>query len=223
MKHLLLFTHRFRSEFNKLRYDGAMIRRLLSLGFVLYLLSSAVSAHYFAVRMQALFPTATRPGVKLTMRTEDGQPVNDAIMELRVKSPYSPDTRIITLKNTGSGEYTTDERFDPGMYLFTMADKTVPGEPLVKTFSGELPRPAGQDGQEWYWPPSGSRGANADQPVDPTANPALNDQVVAAPSSPESKPNVGLLLALLGAPILLVVGGLIVVLLVVRGKAKASV
>lgn len=202
-----------------------MIHRVLSLVFVLYLLSDAASAHFFAVRMQALFPTATRPGVKLTMRTEDGQPVNDAIMELRVKSPYSPDTRVITLKNTGSGEYTTDERFDPGTYLFTMADKTVPGEPLEKTFSGELPRPAGQDGQEWYWPPSGSRGANADQPIDPSQVSAANVANPSSPnpSAPESKPNVGLLLALLGAPVLLIVGGLIVVLLLARGNSKASV
>ena len=140
---------------------------------------------------------------------------------MRIESPCSPGTRVTTPKHTGSDEYGTDERFDPGTHLFTMADKTVLGEPLEKTFSGELPRPAGQDGQ-WYWPPSGSRGANADQPVDPTAKPALNNPIDSAPS-PERKANMGLLLALLGAPVLLVVGGLIVVLIVARGQSKASV
>ena len=198
-----------------------MVRRLFTLVFALSLLSSAANAHFFAVRMQALFPTATRSGVKLTMRTEDGQPVNDAIMELRVKTPLSPDTRTIILKNTGPGEYTTDERFDPGNYIFTMADKTVPGEPLERTFSGELPRPAGQDGQEWYWPPSGSQ-ANQEGGV-PNIDPTLMAGGVQTPSSPESKPNVGLLLALLGAPVLLALGAVIVVLIVARSKSKPQV
>jgi hypothetical protein len=197
-----------------------MVRRFLTLIFALCLLSSAANAHFFAVRMQALFPTATRSGVKLTMRTEDGQPVNDAILELRVKTPLSPDTRKIILKQTGPGEYTTDERFDPGQYIFTMADKTVPGEPLEKTFTGELPRPAGQDGQEWYWPPSGTQ---ANQEGDPNLNPALTAGGVETSSSPESKPNVGLLLALLGAPVLLALGAVIVVLIVARGKSKPQV
>jgi hypothetical protein len=205
--------------FQKFRYNWPMVRRFLTLVFALALLSSAANAHFFAVRMQALFPTATRSGVKLTMRTEDGQPVNDAVLELSVKTPLSPDTRKITLKQTGPGEYTTDERFDPGSYIFTMADKTVPGEPLEKTFTGELPRPAGQDGQEWYWPPSGSqKNQEGDPNFDPTAVAG-----VAAPSSPESKPNVGLLLALLGAPVLLAVGAVIVVLIVARGKSKPQV
>jgi hypothetical protein len=194
-----------------------MVRRFLTLMFALCLLSSAANAHFFAVRMQALFPTATRSGVKLTMRTEDGQPVNDAILELSVKTPLSPDTRKITLKQTGPGEYTTDERFDPGDYIFTMADKTVPGEPLEKTFTGQLPRPAGQDGQEWYWPPSGSQ---KNQEGDPSFDPTAVAASPATPSSPESKPNVGLLLALLGAPVLLALGAVIVVLLVARGKSK---
>ena len=192
-----------------------MVRQFLTLIFALCLLSSAANAHFFAVRMQALFPTATRSGVKLTMRTEDGQPVNDAILELSVKTPLSPDTRKITLKQTGPGEYTTSEHFDPGNYIFTMADKTVPNEPLEKTFTGELPRPAGQDGQEWYWPPSGSqKNQEGDPNFDPTAG-AVN-----TPSSPESKPNVGLLLALLGAPVLLALGAVIVVLIIARGKSK---
>ena len=196
-----------------------MVRRFLTLIFVLCFLSSAANAHFFAVRMQALFPTATRSGVKLTMRTEDGQPVNDAILELSVKTSLSPDTRKIILKQTGPGEYTTDERFDAGSYIFTMADKTVPGEPLEKTFTGELPRPAGQDGQEWYWPPSGSqKNQEGDPNFDPTAVAGG-----AAPSSPESKPNVGLLLALLGAPVLLALAAVIVVLLVARGKSKPQV
>jgi len=38
-------------------------------------------------------------------------------MELSVKTPLSPDTRKIILKNTGPGEYTTDEHFDPGNYI----------------------------------------------------------------------------------------------------------
>jgi hypothetical protein len=197
-----------------------MVRRSLTLIFALYFLSSAANAHFFAVRMQALFPTATRSGVKLTMRTEDGQPVNDAILELSVKTPLSPDTRKITLKQTGPGEYTTNERFDPGSYIFTMADKTVPGEPLEKTFTGELPRPAGQDGQEWYWPPSGSQ---KNQEGDPNFNPALTAGGVQTPSSPENKPNVGLLLALLGAPVLLALGAVIVVLIVARSKSKPQV
>ncbi len=197
-----------------------MVRRFLTLIFALYLLSSAANAHFFAVRMQALFPTATRSGVKLTMRTEDGQPVNDAILELSVKTPLSPDTRKIILKNTGSGEYTTDERFDPGNYIFTMADKTVPGEPLEKTFTGELPRPAGQDGQEWYWPPSGSQ---KNQEGDPNFDPTAVAGGAVTPSSTENKPNVGLLLALLGAPVLLALGAVIVVLLVARGKSKPQV
>ena len=197
-----------------------MVRRFLTLIFALCLLSSAANAHFFAVRMQALFPTATRSGVKLTMRTEDGQPVNDAILELSVKTPLSPDTRKIILKQTGPGEYTTDERFDPGNYIFTMADKTVPGEPLEKTFTGELPRPAGQDGQEWYWPPSGTQ---ANQEGDPNLNPALTAGGVETSSSPESKPNVGLLLALLGAPVLLALGAVIVVLILARGKSKPQV
>jgi hypothetical protein len=197
-----------------------MVRRFLTLIFALCLLSSAANAHFFAVRMQALFPTATRSGVKLTMRTEDGQPVNDAILELRVKTPLSPDTRKIILKQTGPGEYTTDERFDPGQYIFTMADKTVPGEPLEKTFTGELPRPAGQDGQEWYWPPSGTQ---ANQEGDSNLNPALTAGGVETSSSPESKPNVGLLLALLGAPVLLALGAVIVVLIVARSKSKPQV
>ena len=197
-----------------------MIRRFLTLIFALTLLSSAANAHFFAVRMQALFPTATRSGVKLTMRTEDGQPVNDAILELSVKTPLSPDTRKIILKQTGPGEYTTDERFDPGNYIFTMADKTVPGEPLEKTFTGELPRPAGQDGQEWYWPPSGSQ---KNQEGDPNFDPTAVAGAVSTPSSPESKPNVGLLLALLGAPVLLALGAVVVVLIVARGKSKPQV
>jgi hypothetical protein len=201
-----------------------MVRRFLALIFALSLLSSAANAHFFAVRMQALFPTATRSGVKLTMRTEDGQPVNDAVLELSVKTPLSPDTRKIILKQTGPGEYTTDERFDPGNYLFTMADKTVPGEPLVKTFSGELPRPAGQDGQEWYWPPSGSqKNQEGDPNFNPASDPALTTGGVATPSSPEGKPNVGLLLALLGAPVLLALGAVIVVLILARGKSKPQV
>jgi hypothetical protein len=197
-----------------------MVRRFLTLIFALCLLSSAANAHFFAVRMQALFPTATRSGVKLTMRTEDGQPVNDAVLELSVRTSLSPDTRKITLKQTGPGEYTTDERFDPGNYIFTMADKTVPGEPLERTFTGALPRPAGQDGQEWYWPPSGSQ---KNQEGDPNFDPTAVAGGVAAPSSPQSKPNVGLLLALLGAPVLLAVGAVIVVLLVSRGKSKPQV
>jgi hypothetical protein len=197
-----------------------MVRRLLTLTFALCLLSSAANAHFFAVRMQALFPTETRSGVKLTMRTEDGQPVNDAILELSVKTPLSPDTRKIILKNTGSGEYTTDERFDPGNYIFTMADKTVPGEPLEKTFTGELPRPAGQDGQEWYWPPSGSQ---KNQEGDPSFDPTAVAGGAVTPSSSEGKPNVGLLLALLGAPVLLALGAVIVVLIVARGKSKPQV
>ena len=197
-----------------------MIRRFLTLIFALTLLSCAANAHFFAVRMQALFPTATRSGVKLTMRTEDGQPVNDAILELSVKTPLSPDTRKIILKQTGPGEYTTDERFDPGNYIFTMADKTVPGEPLEKTFTGELPRPAGQDGQEWYWPPSGSK---KNQEGDPNFDPTAVAGGVSTPSSPESKPNVGLLLALLGAPVLLALGAVVVVLIVARGKSKPQV
>jgi hypothetical protein len=198
-----------------------MVRRFLSLIFALLLFSSAANAHYFAVRMQALFPTADRSGIKLTMRTEDGQPVNDATIELRVKTPLSPDTRTILLKNTGPGEYTTDERFDPGNYIFTMADKTVPGEPLERTFSGELPRPAGQDGQEWLWPPSGSQ-ANQEGGA-PNFDPALTAGGIETPSSPESKPNVGLLLALLGAPVLLALGAIIVVFLVARSKSKPQV
>jgi hypothetical protein len=197
-----------------------MVRRFLTLIFALSLLSSMANAHFFAVRMQALFPTVTRSGVKLTMRTEDGQPVNDAILELSVRTSLSPDTRKITLKQTGPGEYTTDERFDPGNYIFTMADKTVPGEPLEKTFSGELPRPAGQDGQEWYWPPSGSQ---KNQEGDPNFDPTAVAGGAVAPSSPESKPNVGLLLALLGAPVLLALGAVIVVLIVARGKSKPQV
>ena len=197
-----------------------MVRRFLTLIFALCLLSSAANAHFFAVRMQALFPTATRSGVKLTMRTEDGQPVNDAVLELSVKTPLSPDTRKIILKNTGSGEYTTDERFDPGSYIFTMADKTVPNEPLEKTFSGELPRPTGQDGQEWYWPPSGTQ---ASQEAAPNLDPALTAGGVETPSSPEGKPNVGLLLALLGAPVLLALGAVIVVLIMARAKSKPEV
>ena len=188
--------------------------------FALCLLSSAANAHFFAVRMQALFPTATRSGVKLTMRTEDGHPVNDAILELSVKTSLSPDTRKISLKQTGPGEYTTDERFDPGNYIFTMADKTVPGEPLEKTFSGQLPRPAGQDGQEWYWPPSGSQ---KNQEGDPSFDPTAVAGGAVTPSSPESKPNVGLLLALLGAPVLLALGAVIVVLIVARNKSKPQV
>jgi hypothetical protein len=197
-----------------------MVRRFLTLVFALCLLSSAANAHFFAVRMQALFPTVTRSGVKLTMRTEDGQPVNDAVLELSVRTSLSPDTRKIILKNTGSGEYTTDERFDPGNYIFTMADKTVPGEPLERTFTGELPRPAGQDGQEWYWPPSGSQ---KNQEGDPNFDPTAVATNAATPSSPESKPNVGLLLALLGAPVLLALGAVIVVLIVSRGKSKPQV
>ena len=196
-----------------------MVRRFLTPIFALCLLSSAANAHFFAVRMQALFPTATRSGVKLTMRTEDGQPVNDANLELSVKTPLSPDTRKITLKQTGPGEYTTDEHFDPGTYIFTMADKTVPNEPLERTFTGELPRPAGQDGQEWYWPASGSQ---KNQEGDPNFDPTAVASATAA-SSPESKPNVGLLLALLGAPVLLALGAVIVVLLVARGKSKPQV
>jgi hypothetical protein len=197
-----------------------MVRRFLPLIFALALLSSAANAHFFAVRMQALFPTATRSGVKLTMRTEDGQPVNDAVLELSVRTSLSPDTRKITLKQTGPGEYTTDERFDPGNYIFTMADKTVPGEPLERTFTGELPRPAGQDGQEWYWPPSGSQ---ANQEGDPNFDPTAATGGAVTPSSSESKPNVGLLLALLGGPVLLAIGAVIVVLLVSRGKSKPQV
>jgi hypothetical protein len=197
-----------------------MVRRFLILIFALCLISSAANAHFFAVRMQALFPTATRSGVKLTMRTEDGQPVNDAVLELSVKTPLSPDTRKITLKQTGPGEYTTDEHFDPGNYIFTMADKTVPGEPLERTFAGELPRPAGQDGQEWYWPPSGSQ---KNQEGDPNFDPTAVAGGAATSSGPEGKPNVGLLLALLGAPVLLALGAVVVVLIVARGKSKPQV
>jgi hypothetical protein len=197
-----------------------MVRRFLTLVFALALLSSAANAHFFAVRMQALFPTVTRSGVKLTMRTEDGQPVNDAILELSVRTSLSPDTRKITLKQTGPGEYTTDEHFDPGNYIFTMADKTVPNEPLERTFTGELPRPAGQDGQEWYWPPSGSQ---ANQEGAPNIDPTAVEIGATAPSSSESKPNVGLLLALLGGPVLLAIGAVIVVLIVARGKSKPQV
>jgi hypothetical protein len=218
--HHALFPVQIPGGFKKFRYNHLMVRRFLTLMFALCLLSSAANAHFFAVRMQALFPTVTRSGVKLTMRTEDGQPVNDAILELSVKTPLSPDTRKIILKNTGSGEYSTDERFDPGNYIFTMADKTVPGEPLVKTFTGELPRPAGQDGQEWLWPPSGSK---QNQEGDPNFDPTVVAGNVAAPSSPESKPNVGLLLALLGAPVLLAFGAVIVVLIVARAKSKPQV
>ena len=201
-----------------------MVRRFLTLIFALTLLSSAANAHFFAVRMQALFPTATRSGVKLTMRTEDGQPVNDAVLELSVKTPLSPDTRKIILKQTGPGEYTTDERFDPGNYIFTMADKTVPGEPLEKTFTGELPRPDGQDGQEWYWPPSGTQANQEGDPnLNANLNPALTAGGVETSSSPESKPNVGLLLTLLGAPVLLALGAVIVVLILARGKSKPQV
>jgi hypothetical protein len=170
--------------------------------------------------MQALFPTATRSGVKLTMRTEDGQPVNDAILELSIRTSLSPDTRKITLKQTGPGEYTTDEHFDPGNYIFTMADKTVPGEPFERTFTGELPRPAGQDGQEWYWPPSGSQ---KNQEGDPNFDPTSVAGGASTPSSPESKPNVGLLLALLGAPLLLALGAVVVVLIVTHSKSKPQV
>jgi hypothetical protein len=170
-----------------------MIRRLSSLLLTFWWLTGAASAHSFATRMQAVFPTVSRSGVQVTMKNPEGLPVTDATLELRVQ--FGSTTRSVLLRHTLNGEYVTEEQFPPGRYVFTVSDKTIPGEPLTKSFDGDLPRPAGQDVQFWDWPPSpGATG-----------------------------PNVGLLLALLGAPVLLALAAVTVVLIVSRSKPKPQV
>jgi hypothetical protein len=175
------------------RCSNPLFAATIALMFALGLVSSAAQAHSFATRMQAVFPTVARSGIQITMKNAEDQPVTDAILELRVQ--FGALTRSINLRHSGNGEYVTEEQFVPGKYVFTVSDKTIPGEPLVKTFDGDLPRPAGQDVQFWDWPASpGAAG-----------------------------PNVGLLLTLLGAPVFLALAAVVVVLLVSRSKPKPQV
>jgi hypothetical protein len=163
--------------------------------FVLLTLCSSAFAHLEAVRVEAIFPTASRSGIQVQLLgSSSGLKVTGAKLELEIRGPDGNDTRT-PITEGPPGIYRVDRGFQPGEYTFKVIDNTFDYESLEREIVASLPRPNGQDVQIWDWP---------------------------ATPPPKPHPNQGLLLALLGVPALLILIAVVALALTRRSKVTPT-
>ena len=142
-----------------------MRRALVVLWLVL---SSSAFAHLEAVRVEAIFPTASRSGVQLhLLGSSSGFPVTGAKLELEIHGPDGKNERQSFIEGP-PGTYKIDRGFQEGAYTFKVIDSTFDYESLEREITASLPRPKDQDVQIWDWPatpPPGAQRASQGFPV----------------------------------------------------------
>jgi hypothetical protein len=182
------------------------MRRVLV--FVLWILCSSAFAHLEAVRVEAIFPTASRSGIQVQLLgSSSGLKVTGAKLELEFRGPDGSNNRQAFIEGP-PGIYRVDRGFQEGNYTFKVIDKTFTAESLEREIVAALPRPNGQDVQIWDWPATPFPGSAAGS---------------AAPGTPPANQGVPVLvIALLGIPVLLAVMGLGVLMLTRRSRTTSE-
>ncbi len=183
------------------------MRRVLV--FVLWMLYSSAFAHLEAVRVEAIFPTASRSGVQVQLLgSSSGLKVTGAKLELQFRGPDGTDNHQAFIEGP-PGIYRVDRGFQEGNYTFKVIDRTFSSEALERQIEAALPRPNGQDVQIWDWPATPFPGSSASGS--------------AGPGTPPSNQGVPvLLIALLGIPVLLAVMGFGVLMLTRRSRTTSE-
>lgn len=161
---------------------------------VLLVVCASAFAHMEAVRVEAIFPTATRSGVQLQLLgSSSGLKVTGAKLELETRGPDGSDSRQAFIEGP-PGTYRIDRGFQEGEYHFKVIDNTFDYESLEREIVASLPRPKDQDVQIWDWP--------------------------ATPPPDAQRPSRGfpvlLIVALVGIPVLLALMGLGILILTRR-------
>jgi hypothetical protein len=176
--------------------------------FVLWMLFSSAFAHMEAVRVEAIFPTASRSGIQVQLLgSSSGLKVTGAKLELEFRGPDGTDNRQAFIEGP-PGIYRVDRGFQEGDYTFKVIDKTFTSEALEREIVAALPRPNGQDVQIWDWPATPGLGSASGSalPGTPPANQGFPVLVV----------------ALLGIPVLLAVMGFSLLMLTRRSRTTSE-
>jgi hypothetical protein len=175
--------------------------------FVLWILCSSAFAHSEAVRVEAIFPTASRSGIQVQLLgSSSGLKVTGAKIELQFKGLDGTNNTQAFIEGP-PGIYRVDRGFQEGNYTFKVIDKTFSSEALEREIEAALPRPNGQDVQIWDWPATPFPGSGSS--ALPGTQPANQGVPV-------------LLIVLLGVPVLLAALGLALLMLTRRSRVTSE-